>query len=208
MDSIESIYTELTALAADSASDNPSQPRASLNARFNELRNEVTNIVNGAVYNGVAVLDGTYSSAFGGNDLSVMYSVDITQRLSLPIDKISTSGLGLDPLNISTQVGAISAYSSLTDSFTIGTALQRLNTRQYNFAQIKNIIEIHTNHINVQATNYESAASSLTEADVPLEVARQTALEVKKQSATAMIAQSNLSSQNIVNLINKVFMSN
>ncbi len=200
MDKISDLYDTLTNLAADSASDSPSVSRAELDNQFEEIKTEITNTINGAVYGGVSIMDGTYSTADGGTNLQPLYTADSTKRLNLRVDKIDLSVLNVDTLDISSKANAQSAYTSLTDDSVANSAIGSLQTKSSAMSQRLSVAGMHLDYASVYAANYESAASSLLESDSVLDVARQTALQVRQQAAISVMIQSNISSQFVTSL--------
>lgn len=199
MDQLRDYYDQLTDLALDSASASPSQNRSILDGLFEQIKTDMTTLINGALYDGTAVLSGAYSSGNGGADLQVLFTTDPSQKVTARVDYVSVSVLGVGALDISTQVNAQAAHTSLTTEGG-GGALAQLNYRDSRLNQRLETLEQYRDYAAVQAANFEAAATSMTEADTVWEVARQTALQVQQQAAISVLAQGNIRATYVLNL--------
>jgi len=198
---IRTIFTDMAELAADAASDSPSTSRSELDAMFTQLKTQITNKLAAARYNGVQIFSGVYDSGTTGTDLSILYTADLSDRLTLRVNTTTIGTLGVSGLDISTKTNAQNAYTSLTSTASSTYALSKLNAVDGKMASKLEIVQNAHNFAEVQASNYESAATSMTEADMVYEVARQTALQIRQQAAISVLSQGNLRQQYILNLL-------
>jgi len=187
---IESILERMKELATQAASDNTSTTdKAKLNAEYQQLIQEIDRIVDDTDYQGTALLDGTFTGTFqvGSGDTS---GVD---TLTVSIDALDSATLTADgdlttAANATTELGAVDdAIDSLSTVLgNIGAGMNRLD---YTYANIQVTIE-----------NFSASESVIRDADMAAEMVTFTKNQILLQAGTAMLAQANMSTQNVLSL--------
>jgi flagellin len=112
MSVIDEKLIRMRQLAGEAANDTLStEDRAYADEEFQQLKNEIERIANVTEYNGKKLIDGTYSSS----PLTFQVGTYNTSndRISVTIDNMTASGLGIDALTISTLASAQAAISTI-----------------------------------------------------------------------------------------------
>ncbi|MFD1697291.1 flagellin [Roseibium aestuarii] len=126
----------------------------------------------------------------------VVVGSDYTDTITLTIQSLTTSALGIDKLNVATQAGAEEALAVLDSAINtvsqaraeMGATVSRL---EYRSTQLESSIE-----------NLEAAKSAISDVDIASEQASLSASAVKVQAAVAAASQANQMPQNLLKLLN------
>ena len=179
------------ALAASDASMDTAS-RQALNEDFEALRDQITSIVNNAVFNGFNLIDG---SASGG--ISVLASSDGSKRITVQSENLSLGGSIISvgaSSTISTQAQASAMIATVETSLNnVNSALARLGSG--------------SKKLSVQATFVQNLSDTLTtgignmvDADMATESAQLQSLQVKQQLGVQALLIANQSPQVILSL--------
>ena len=180
------IGTKMQELSAQAANGTLSDSqRAALNDQYQAYAQELQRQSGAAEFNGQKVMNGEQVSIQVGGDSSADSQI-ATAGNSLP---------GIPVGDISTQAGALAALDS-TKSFNeavsanrgaIGATVARL--------------DVAARNNEVSAENMRAAESRIRDADVADEAANLTRNKILTQTGTAMMAQANQSTQNVLRLL-------
>ena len=98
---------------------------------------------------------------------------------------MTSTGLGIDALNISTQHSAQAALEVINDAITAK------DTGRAHFGAMMNRLSNTVTNLTVQSENIQAAESQISDVDVATEMTKFTNLQIKSQAAVAMLAQAN-----------------
>ncbi len=188
MQTIDNLLVHMKQLAEQAATGTySSAQRTIMDDEFEELSNEIQRISGSAKFNGITLLNATdgVSIVFGGStDTITIYKADMT-----------TTGLGIGTLDISS---ATSAQAALT---TLDTAITSANSARasfgYKMRRLESIVEV----LDIQAENIKSSESRISDIDVATEMAEMTRTQVLAQAGVAMLAQANSMPQMALTLL-------
>ena len=179
-----------------------SNDRENIGQEFVQLQQEITRIVSGATFNGVALLDtaavayaGTTTfqigaNASGANVITVSASVDLNGNWSGILDIADTT-----ILDIGSAVVAASALSFLDSGLQVSAGVRA------KYGALQNRFESIISQLQVAAENQASARSRIMDADYAMETAALTRGQILQQAGTAMLAQANNLPQNVLSLL-------
>ena len=175
---ISDMLQRMKALASQSASGTVTDSeRTYINAEFAQLVEEIDGISESTRYNGESLLDGT--SDFSTGMVVVVGSDATNDTITVTIDALTSTDLGVDASDISTQAGATTAI--------IGALESRF--------------EFRSNTIATSIENLEAANSAIKDVDVAAESANLASIKVKTQAAVAAAAQANSMPQELLKLL-------
>ena len=206
MNEISDILQRMRELSIQSANDTlTSTERGYTNQEFDQLTAEIARIADVTNYNGMDLLSNDSTTRFGaggaGGTGSVLW-VDANETvgqdsITITIDTLTTDGNGLDidTLAIDSQTGATAAISSLD------TAIGSVNTNRASVGAMINRLEHAVNNLMVSETNQQAAESNIRDVDFANETATFTKNQILTQSATAMLAQSNMIPSSVLGLV-------
>jgi flagellin len=195
------ILIRMRELAAQSASGTiTNAERTNLQLEFVQLRNEIDRISNATEFNGQTLLDGSLDSG-AANPIIIQFGLDATanSRFNLntaaDVDDVDAVGLGINLLDISTQVGATTALT------TLDTALDTLSGERAGLAAVQNRLTRILPGQAILVENLTAAESQIRDADIAEEIALLARNQILVEAATAMVAQSNLIPEQVLRLL-------
>ena len=98
---------------------------------------------------------------------------------------MTSTGLGIDALNIATQHSAQAALDVINGAITLK------DTGRAHFGAIMNRLSNTISNLTIQSENIQAAESQISDVDVATEMTKFTNLQIKSQAAVAMLAQAN-----------------
>jgi flagellin len=190
---ISDILARMKSLSSQSASGTVTDSsRAYIQSEFSELTSQIDSIASGTRYSGQSLLDGSSSFASG---VSVLVGSDASDTITVSIDSITSSALGIGSLDISTLSGATSALDTLDDAIdTVSAARAKIGAQESRF-------NFSASSISTQTENLQSANSAITDVDVAAEQAKLSSAEVKTQAAVSAESAANKMPQYLLNLL-------
>ena len=184
------ILQRMRELAVQSANDtNTDADRAELQKEIQQLIDELDRIADDTEFNTQKLLDGTFTGKV------IHIGANAAQKLDIAIDGASSTDLGVDGIDISTQGGADSAIT------TIDAAIEKLSGIRSQLGAYQNRLEHTINNLNNAAENLQAAESRIRDVDMAKEMMEFTKQNILSQAATAMLAQANQTPQLVLQLL-------
>lgn len=189
----------MRALAVEAANGTlTSLDRSYLDVEFQQLKSEITRIAAVTNYNGLNLLDGTYSqgSAAGGIQLQVgTYSTEDVDTYDITIGDMTASALGLGSVVLTNTASAQSAIN-LVDS-----AINTKDTERTRIGSFVERLQYTIQNLQVQHENAVDSESTIRDADMAVETSAFVRAQILMQSGVAMLAQANQIPQMALSLI-------
>ena len=207
---ISDILQRMRELAVQSANDTlTSTERAYTNQEYQQLISEIDRIAEVTNYNGMKLISSSGTSAndrFGIGSTGSALWIDANANLgkdsiTITIDTLTTTSLGtgggdaLNTTSLEDQDAAVAAIQSLDES------IDSVNTMRSNMGAFINRLEHAINNLSVSNTNQQSAESLIRDADFAFESAHFTRNQILSQSGISMLAQANMSTQGVLQLL-------
>lgn len=195
---ISDILQRMRELAIQSANDTLTTiERGYTNTEFGQLIEEIDRIAAVTNYNGMDLLSGAGANRFG--DSSVLW-VDANDTVgddsvTVSIDTLTAAGLTIDASVLGSQTDAVAAITALDE------AISSVNTMRSNMGAMINRLDHAINNLTISTTNQQAAESLIRDVDFAAETADYTRNQILLQSGTAMLAQSNLVPQSVLQLL-------
>jgi len=204
LDEISSMLTRMKEIATQALNGTYTEDDlANLNLEYAQLSDEIDRISNNTYFNGVAVVGGTDQVSFQVGDTS-------TDVVTVTFRDMSDDGIGTDTDNsgvIDNAEVAISA-TSISSTTNAGTALgvldnaiKMVDNYRATLGAKANRMEHAVNNLMSRVEHQSAARSRIQDADYAVESANLARAQVLQQAGTAMLAQANASSQNILSLL-------
>jgi len=203
---INDLITQIEGKLSDAT--NPTTDRTSLANDINALAKEIESIFNNTKFNNTNLLSGSASQ--GGFSFQVGESGD-TLKLDYASTMASTGAKGLST-NTNNRVTSFTS-NSVTSATNLGSTTQvaalnktvtdlksTVTTALGNIGNFSQRLDIKDDTLNVAITNAQSSISRLFDADMAAEQLNATKGTILQQSATAMLAQLNVSPQQVLQL--------
>ena len=182
---------ELAIQAANEGTMDTTQ-RGYLHQEFDLLESELNRIVNVTEYNGQQLIDGTVSS---GISFQIGMRNSDNDRISVALQSVSATALGLDTGALSTASQAQAAVSALD------AALTTVNTQRGTLGATQNRLEMTISNLLNMEENLSAADSRIRDADSGEESARLSRAQILEQAGTSVLAQANQLPQSVLSLI-------
>lgn len=194
---------DLTVEAANGSLSN--SDRQKNQTEINQLLAEIDRLATAVRFNGIKLLNGTFSSRaptgtlFGGGSFigSAIFQVGAYQGQTINafISTLTAKSLGVNGLDVTTQLKASNAVALLNSS------ISRLLSRRARVGGYEKRLESAKRIVDLQAEHHLAAESSIRDADIAAEVVNFTKQQILLQAATAMLAQANLQPQSLLLLL-------
>lgn len=186
LESIGDILQRMKSLTAQSMSGSvDATSRAYIDAEYQELILEITDILDQTNFNGQNLIDATYNQDYlVGTDATDVISVDLTGVVILvALGDVLTQGTAAAAAAlVDTEIGNVSSGRS-----TVGSLQSRLEFRE--------------DMINTSIENLEVSRSTIVDTDIAEEQSRYTTAQVMTEVATAALAQANNMKTSLLSLV-------
>ncbi|MFT4578821.1 MAG: flagellin [Nitrospinales bacterium] len=175
--------------------------RRTLQIEFEAQKQEINRITNTNEFLGQKLLDGSLSSDAAGDDVIIHIGLDsraenrINLNETLNLKATTTTGLGIDDLDISTADGAKEALVRLQE------AVSNLSGARARVGATQNRLYRAIQNLGVNIENLSAAASTIRDADVAEEVTGLTKQLLLVQTSSAMVGQANLIPEGVLLLL-------
>ena len=178
------------------------EDRMQIQVEVSRLVAEVDRIASSAQFNGMNLLTGRFSKE---SDQVMQFQVgaNADQNIRAYIGTMTAQALALkgaqgDESNLISISSPDEANITLA---TIDEALKNVNKQRADLGAYQNRMEMAQKGINVAAENTQAAESRIRDADMASEMVEYTKQQVLLQASTAMLAQANSQSQNVLALL-------
>jgi flagellin len=148
------------------------------------------------------LIDGTLaSSATSANHVLIQIGIDSSSNSRLNLNEeinlqaVTSSVLGLAELSVT---GAANALTALT---AINTAIATVTATRGKVGAIQNRLQRSVSALSISSENLQAAESAIRDADIAEEIAQLTRNQILVQTSTAMVGQSNLIPQSVLQLL-------
>jgi flagellin len=161
-----------------------SDERASLNDEFVALRSEIDRIADGTEFNGIQLIDGTFSA---GIDFQVgIQNNPGVDRINVRLTESHATSLGITGgMSLSTVTGSQAAIG-LLDS-----AIQTVANQRGDIGAVQNRFITTVNNIRTMHENLSAARSRIADADVAEESAAFARTQILMQAGLSVLSQAN-----------------
>ena len=181
------------------------EDREMIQVEVSSLIAEVDRIASAAQFNGLNMLTGRYARPTGENNVTASMwlhiGANMDQRTQVYIGTMTAAALGIrnvgteEILTLATPDDANRAIGTLDES------LKRINKQRADLGAYQNRLEKTVEGLNVAAENTQASESRIRDTDMAAEMVEFTKNNVLQQAGTAMLAQANQSSQNVLSLL-------
>jgi flagellin len=177
-----------------------SADRTNLNSEFDALASEITRISDNTFFNGIKVI-GTAATISFQVGHSATDKIDLT-TVDMAAEAIGSGTVAFDvgSLSIASIGGTSSAFAkgALT---VLDQAIADVDNYRADLGATANRLEHSAANLYTRVENQMAAKSRIEDADYAMESANLARAQVLQQAGTAMLAQANASTQNVLSLL-------
>ena len=129
--------------------------------------------------------------------LHVGADADMTNKISVKIASLDTTGLGIAGLNVKDKTGISATYA--IDS--IADAIAKVSAQRSSLGAIQNRLEHTINNLDNVVENTTAAESQIRDTDMATEMVKYSNANILSQAGQSMLAQANQSNQGVLSLL-------
>ena len=181
------------------------EDRMQIQVEVSSLIAEVDRIASAAQFNGMNMLTGRFARPTGENNVTgsmwLHIGANMDQRTQVFIGTMSATALGLR--NIGTEeIMTLETPDEANRAIgTLDEAIKKINKQRADLGAYQNRLEKTIVGLDVGAENLQAAESTIRDTNMAAEMVDFTKNQVLSQAGTAMIAQANQTSQNVLALL-------
>ena len=181
------------------------EDRMMIQVEVSSLIAEVDRIASTAQFNGMNMLTGRFARPTGENNVTASMwlhiGANMDQRTQVYIGTMSASALGLRNVG-NEEIMSLSSPDEANRAIgTLDEALKKINKQRADLGAYQNRLEMTVKGLDVGAENLQASESRIRDTDMAKEMVELTKNQVLNQAGTAMLAQANQSSQNVLSLL-------
>lgn len=179
------------------------EDRMQIQVEVSQLVAEVDRIASTAQFNGLNMLTGRYARESVANETMIFHiGANMDQRVTAYVGTMTAQALGLRGVQGTDEILNISSPDSANVAIgTIDNALKLVNKQRADLGAYQNRLEETSFGLGIAAENTQSAESTIRDTDMASEMVEYTKNSILTQSGTAMLAQANNQSQNVLSLL-------
>ena len=179
------------------------EDRMQIQVEVSQLVAEVDRIASQAQFNGMNMLTGAFATdSVVGRVMQLQVGANMDQNARVYIGTMTAQALGLvgaqgsdEKISISTPEEANVAIGS------VDAALKAVSRQRADLGAYQNRFEMASNGVAIAAENLQAAESRIRDTDMASEMVEYTKNQILTQAGTAMLAQANVQSQNVLALL-------
>ena len=193
-----------------SATDSKDKNTITLNEAYNKMAEELTNASSIGTDEGKGATvsnkgNGTFEIKNGtvevksslSFNLHVGADADMTNKINVNIDSMSTAGLGIKGLNVKDDSGKAATYA--IDA--IADAVSKVSAQRSALGAVQNRLEHTIANVDNVVENTTSAESRIRDTDMAEEMVNYSKNNILAQAGQSMLAQANQSNQGVLSLL-------
>ena len=194
LSSIAALLADMSALAVASSTDTASDDDSTnTQTEFSAYLAQIETIASDAAYNGFGLLDGSNLSMDVQTGINAGDTTSLTFFASLTTDLGTTDSLS--NLDVSSASGADTAITVIAEALTTVEGYQARTGAQANVLSYQS--DLTTSNITTHTAGY----GNIMDADTAAETAALAAAEIRQTASTAMVAQANSMSKELVSYL-------
>jgi flagellin len=179
------------------------EDRMQIQVEVSQLVSEVDRIASQAQFNGMNMLTGSFAKeSVSGRVMQFQIGANMDQNTRVYIGTMTAQALGLKGAQGTDEQLSISTPESANASIgTLDNALKIVSKQRADLGAYQNRFEMAAQGVGVAAENLQAAESRIRDTDMASEMVEYTKNQILTQSGTAMLAQANSQSQNVLALL-------
>ena len=181
------------------------EDRMQIQVEVSSLIAEVDRVASAAQFNGMNMLTGRFARPTGENTVTASMwfhiGANMDQRTQVYIGTMSAMALGLRNIGDESIMTLASPDEANRAIGTLDEALKKINKQRADLGAYQNRLEMTVKGLDIGAENLQASESRIRDTDMANEMVEFTKDQVLSQAGTAMLAQANQSSQNVLSLL-------
>jgi flagellin len=201
LDEVTTMLIRMRELAVQSINGTyASADRTNLNSEFDALATEITRISDNTFFNGISVIGASANVTFQVGHSSTDTIALVTKDMAAEAIGSGTPAFNVGSLSIASVGGTSSAFAAGSLAV-LDQAIADVDNYRATLGATANRLEHSANNLYTRVENQMAAKSRIEDADYAVESANLARAQVLQQAGTAMLAQANASTQNVLSLL-------
>lgn len=180
-----------------------SEDRMQIQVEVSQLVDEMNRIASHAQFNGMNLLTGRFAeNSVTGDTMALQVGANMDQKETIFIGTMTAEALGLQ--NEQGGGGIVTLSSVEEANRTIGIvdeALKTVNKQRADLGAYQNRFEMAAKGIAIASENMQAAESRIRDVDMATEVVDFTKNQILNQAGSSMLAQANVRTQSVLQLL-------
>ncbi|MGP1594898.1 MAG: flagellin N-terminal helical domain-containing protein [Treponema sp.] len=181
------------------------EDRLYIQVEVSQLVAEIDRIASHAQFNGMNMMTGRFARETGENTVtaSMWFHVgaNMDQRIRAYVGTMTAKGLGVRDVGDESIIKIDTPETANRAIGTLDEAIKRVNKQRADLGAYQNRLEMSVVGINIAAENLQASESRIRDLDMAKEMVNYTRNQILTQSGTAMLAQANQQTQNVMSLL-------
>ena len=181
------------------------EDRMQIQVEVSSLIAEVDRIASAAQFNGMNMLTGRFARPTGENVVtgSMWFHIgaNMDQRTQVFIGTMSATALGIRSIGTEEKLSLQTPEDANRAIGTLDEAIKKINKQRADLGAYQNRLELTVKGLDVSAENLQASESRIRDTDMASQMVEFTKNSILQQAGTAMLAQANSQSQNVLSLL-------
>ena len=181
------------------------EDRMQIQVEVSALISEVDRVASSAQFNGMNMLTGRFAMPTGENVVTASMwfhiGANMDQRVQVFIGTMSAMALGIREIGTEAKMSIATPEEANRAIGTIDEALKKINKQRADLGAYQNRLELTVKGLDIGAENLQASESRIRDTDMASQMVEFTKNSVLQQAGTAMLAQANSQSQNVLSLL-------
>jgi flagellin len=181
------------------------EDRMQIQVEVSQLVAEVDRIASQAQFNGMNMLTGRFAQSTGENSVTASMwlhvGANMDQRIQVYVGTMTAQALGVREAGTEQIIQLTTPEDANRAIGTLDEALKKINKQRADLGGYQNRLEHAVKGLNVSAENMQASESRIRDTNMADQMVDYTKNQILSQAGTAMLAQANSQSQNVLSLI-------
>ena len=181
------------------------EDRMQIQVEVSQLVAEVDRIASSAQFKGMNMLTGRFAQPMGEKVVtgSMWFHIgaNMDQRTQVFIGTMSATALGIRSIGTEEKISLQTPEDANRAIGTLDEAIKKINKQRADLGAYQNRLELTVKGLDVSAENLQASESRIRDTDMASQMVEFTKNSILQQAGTAMLAQANSQSQNVLSLL-------
>lgn len=179
------------------------EDRMQIQVEVSQLVDEINRVASHAQFNGMNLLTGSFAMEQEGGNKVMQFQVgaNMDQSERVYIGAMTAQSLGIVDAETGGAIQLLDPESANQAIGTLDSALQIVSRQRADLGAYQNRFEKAAEGVAIAAENLQAAESRIRDADMAQEMVDYTRDQILSQTGTAMLAQANVQTQSVLQLL-------
>ena len=181
------------------------EDRMQIQVEISALVSEVDRVASAAQFNGMNMLTGRFARPTGENAVTASMwfhiGANMDQRVQVYIGTMSAAALGIREVGTEEKISLATPEDANRAIGVVDEEMKRINKQRADLGAYQNRLELTVRGLDIGAENLQASESRIRDTNMASQMVEFTKNSVLQQAGTAMLAQANSQSQNVLSLL-------